>query len=185
MQIASALHYLHHLLPAVVHLDLKPLNILMGPRRGDSWIAKLSDFGLSVRKQNVVKTSAVEKKIPGFKAMSAVTGSGMFPTFLPGQKSPAGTPLHIAPEVAAKMPFNEKADIYAYGMLIWEVLTRRRLHTLQAGADLNSRVTPPIPDNTPKGLSNLMTQCWKQNQWERPSISTVLQEISDMPDTDF
>ena len=178
MQIAAALHYLHYLNPAVIHLDLKPLNILMGARSGDSWIAKLSDFGLSVRKQNLVSTRAVEKKMTGFKAMNAVTQSGMIPTFLPGMSSPMGTPLHIAPEVAAKLPFNEKADIYAFGMLIWEVIARRKLHSLQEDkADLNSEVKPPIDETVPKELRDLMLQCWKKNQWERPSIGAVLEVV--------
>ena len=127
LQIATALHYLHQLRavfqriffnltllfslePAIVHLDVKPLNILMGKRSESSWIAKLSDFGLSVVRQSshslsfcvifvahtqlqkktaTVKTVTVEKRL-GFRAMSAVSRSGVLPTFLPAKKEPVG-----------------------------------------------------------------------------------------------
>ena len=158
----------------------------MGARNGDSWIAKISDFGLSVRKQNVVRTRAVEQSIQGFKAMDAVSASGRIPTFMPGKKVPVGTPLHVAPELANKMPFNEKADIYSFGMLIWEVITRRRLNSLRTDkANLQDMVTPPIGAGVPEMLRELMQQCWKVNQWERPSISSVLMVLGKCPEDDF
>lgn len=79
----------------------------MGKRSESSWIAKLSDFGLSVVRQSphllsffvahtelqkktaTVKTVTVEKRL-GFRAMSAVSRSGVLPTFLPAKKEPVG-----------------------------------------------------------------------------------------------
>jgi serine/threonine protein kinase len=185
LQIAAALHYLHYLLPAIIHLDIKPLNILMGPRSGDNWIAKLSDFGLSVKKKSVVRTKKVEEQIKGFRALNEVTPSGRIPTFLPAKSSPVGTPLHVAPEIANKMPFNEKADIYSFGMLIWEVIHRKRLHRICENADLHTQFVPEIDENVPKALQDLMQACWKINQWERPSISSVLDILNDFPEDNF
>jgi serine/threonine protein kinase len=68
----------------------------------------------------VIKTVSVEKKFIGFRAMSSVSQSGYLPTFLPAMHTPVGTPLHVAPELAKQLPFNEKADIYSFGLLIWE-----------------------------------------------------------------
>ena len=74
----------------------------------------------SFTKQQVVKTVSVEKKFVGFRAISAVSQSGYLPTFLPAMRVPVGTPLHVAPELALQLPFNEKADMYSFGLLIWE-----------------------------------------------------------------
>lgn len=204
MQIATALHYLHHLEPAIVHLDVKPLNILMGKRSETCWIAKLSDFGLSVKKSSVVTTNAAEKRL-GFRAMSAVSRSGVLPTFLPAKPEPVGTPLHLAPELAKSLPFNEKADIYSFGMLIWQTCTRKSLHeeckvedqsvkeallmfccsSLHVFNQVYTLFTPQIPEKVPKELKSLMLSSWNEHAWNRPSISVVIDVLNDLPEDEW
>ncbi len=172
--------------PVIVHLDIKPLNILMGKRSESGWIAKLADFGLSVKKSNTIKTHTVERRL-GFRAMAAVSRSGVLPTFLPAKLEPVGTPLHLAPELAQKLPYNEKADIYSFGMLIWETITRKRLHE-ECQAQNQSVYTifiPQIPANVPEQLASLMRACWNENSWSRPSISSVLDTLNDISEEEW
>ncbi len=45
-----------------------------------------------------------------------------------------------------------------------------------------TRFIPEIPPQTPKELAELMEQCWKENQWERPSMTTVMDFFNDFPE---
>ncbi len=155
----------------------------------------------------MVTTTTVEKKFVGFRAVSAVSQSGHFPTFLPAMREPVGTPLHIAPELAKQLPFCEKADIFSFGMLMWEskpdcgvpfshflifdlffpAITQKRLHDVCGAVDPNvyTRFIPEIPASVPKELANTMHQCWLENQWERPSITTIMDLLNDFPETEW
>jgi hypothetical protein len=66
-------------------------------------------------------------------------------------------------------------------------LTRRRLQDecKQTHRDVYTRFIPEIPAGTPAGLARLMEQCWKENQWERPSITTVVDFFNEFPETDW
>ncbi len=97
-------HYLHHLDPPVVHLDLKTQNVLLNID-SDGFHALLSDFGISVRKDTVIRSNVAERALQ-FKALNAITQSGAIPTFAPALQSTVGTPLHVAPEIVLKRPFN-------------------------------------------------------------------------------
>lgn len=88
----------------MVHLDLKPQNVLLNIDR-DGFHALLSDFGISVRKDTVIRSNIAERAMQ-FKALNAITQSGALPTFAPALPSTVGTPLHVAPEIVHKRPFN-------------------------------------------------------------------------------
>lgn len=55
MEVAEALHYLHNCVPAVVHRDVKPENVLMSSKNSTIATAKIADFGLHKRINRVHK----------------------------------------------------------------------------------------------------------------------------------
>lgn len=143
----------------------------------------------------IVRTSVAEYKL-GFRAFNAVSESGSLPTFLPGRSVPVGTPLHIAPEMIHGKPFNEKVrktkrktktkkthlfsvqvDVFAFGMFMFETLTRERLRSLAEGR--TELFYPTIPQGTNEKLKQLILSCWKENPWERPSIMDVAKRLLD------
>lgn len=84
----------------IVHRDLKPSNILLFTQPGGGLTAKLGDFGIA--------QDARQRKT----------------TVFPGTSHP-GTPLYMAPEQAdATLILDTRADIYALGITLWEMLTR-------------------------------------------------------------
>ena len=93
-----------------------------------------------------------------------------------------GTPHWMAPELlGGSTTYNEKIDVYAYGIVLWEILTKKLPYsglesTMIIGQVLLNDIRPAIPENTPIPLRNLMERCWARDASERPSFSDVLKK---------
>ncbi|KAH1054332.1 hypothetical protein GLYMA_08G333200v4 [Glycine max] len=112
--VAHALAYLHHdCLPAIIHGDVKAMNVLLGPGHQPY----LADFGLA----------------------RTATENGCNTDSKPLQRHYlAGSYGYMAPEHASLQPITEKSDVYSFGMVLLEVLTGRHPldPTLPGGAHL-------------------------------------------------
>jgi serine/threonine-protein kinase len=97
-QIADALAASHA--HGVIHRDLKPDNIFLVPRDGDAAFVKVLDFGLA-------------KLVHDDGAALTKTRVGLV----------MGTPLYMAPEQCEGAPIDERADVYALGVVLFEMLT--------------------------------------------------------------
>uniref|UniRef100_A0A6S8IK00 Protein kinase domain-containing protein n=2 Tax=Amphora coffeiformis TaxID=265554 RepID=A0A6S8IK00_9STRA len=97
-----------------------------------------------------------------------------------------GTVQWMAPEVLANQAYNEKADIYSYGIILWELLTRQcpydDMSAIQCAlAVLNRNHRPEIPRWCPPALQVLIRSCLKKNPEERPNFTEILQALDEMP----
>ncbi|XP_012945165.1 mitogen-activated protein kinase kinase kinase 7 isoform X2 [Aplysia californica] len=97
-----------------------------------------------------------------------------------------GSAAWMAPEVFEGSNYSEKCDVFSWGIIFWEVLTRRKPFDEIGGpafrimwAVHNGRRPPPI-QNLPKPLEILMTRCWSGNPSERPSMAEVARIMSCM-----
>lgn len=144
---------------------------------GQKFHAVISDFGLSVRKATVMRSTVAERALQ-FHAMRKITQSGAIPMFSPALRDAVGTPLHAAPEIVRKQPFNERADIYSFAMLFWCTLTRSRLNDGHGGAgDLSVIYRPEMPQWAPPRVAALIKDCWAELPLDRPDISMVCMEL--------
>ena len=98
-----------------------------------------------------------------------------------------GTPVYIAPEVFHSKLYDSKADIYSFGIMLWEMWYGR-----QAFTEFKGPVTALFNfvdgGNRPKHLEGskkpparwkkLMNQCWHENPEERPFAKSCFEEIT-------
>jgi len=91
-----------------------------------------------------------------------------------------GTPLWMSPEVLSGKDVDEKSDVYSYGIVLWEILTKT-----EPFAHHNDYVTfkraictknerPPLPDDCLPSLKYLMESCWDKDPSKRPSFRQIL-----------
>jgi serine/threonine protein kinase len=116
----------------------------------ESYTAKVCDFGLS-------RVKAQER---------SMTGN-------------CGTVQWMAPEVLANQSYNEKADIYSFGIILWELLSREcpydGMTAIQCAlAVLNRDKRPEIPKWCPPSLHALIKSCVKKDADQRPSFAQIL-----------
>jgi len=165
-EIAAALHAAHT--KAIVHRDLKPANIRLTPHGH----VKLLDFGIA-------SSVSDQRDVP-----AAADNEGPTRTLV------AGTPAYMSPEQAAGCSLDPRMDIWAFGCVLYELLTGRRAfvamtdsstphEALQAEPDWTS-----LPADAPPELIRLIRECLRRNPAERVGSAAELQatlaKIADM-----
>ncbi|MEO7999149.1 MAG: serine/threonine-protein kinase, partial [Gemmatimonadaceae bacterium] len=151
-EIATALAYAHD--RGVVHRDIKPENILL-----TDGVALVADFG--VAKALVESTTMGERPL---------TAAGIT----------VGTPAYMSPEqVSADPAIDQRADLYSFGVVAYEMLTGRppfMARTTQALLAAHVIETPESISkrrpSMPADLANLIMQCLEKRQADRPQSAT-------------
>lgn len=86
----------------------------------------------------------------------------------------------MPPEVLRGKPLSEKADIYSFAIVCWEIMTRREPFENHDSYDTFVRCVcedkerPPIPNDIPKSIKDLMEICWNDDPSIRPTFSEII-----------
>jgi serine/threonine protein kinase len=149
-QIAAALEAAHD--KGIVHRDLKPGNIMITPQG----TVKVLDFGLA-KVASATASGALSENSPTFSM--AATQAGVI----------LGTAAYMAPEQARGMAVDKRADIWAFGVVLYEMLTGRRLFQGDDLTDTLAAVVRDKPDlsTVPAAVRRLLEKCLEKDPKKR------------------
>ena len=155
IDIAKGMNFLHTTTPPIIHRNLKTPNILISNiNEKEPVLAKVTDFGLS-------------------QALASTT-----------QGRAGANPVWLAPEILRNEEYTEKADVYSYGVVLWEIVSRKDFfgeikNTSMIESKILKGERPPIPDNIPQIFKNVISGCWASESDDRPSFQQILDLFSD------
>mmetsp|Transcript_6305 Transcript_6305/g.13162 ORF Transcript_6305/g.13162 Transcript_6305/m.13162 type:complete len:519 (-) Transcript_6305:212-1768(-) len=157
--LADAVRYLHQ--QNVAFRDLKPENIGFN----QNGVLKLFDFGLAK------ELKSHRRLANGTYQLTGNTGSRRY----------------MAPEVAEVKPYNLSVDAYSFGILLWEICALEK--PFDGFTETNHRELIVIGGGRPEicpygahsywpaGLQDLISGCWHQNLFERPSFAFIVNQL--------
>ncbi|TXG53322.1 hypothetical protein EZV62_022491 [Acer yangbiense] len=92
-----------------------------------------------------------------------------------------GTYRWMAPEVINHQPYDQKADVFSFAIVLWELVTAKvpydTMTPLQAALGVRQGLRPDIPENAHPKLLDLMQRCWEADPSKRPSFSELKVEL--------
>uniref|UniRef100_A0A7E4URD2 Tyrosine-protein kinase n=1 Tax=Panagrellus redivivus TaxID=6233 RepID=A0A7E4URD2_PANRE len=143
----------------LIHRDIAARNCLLSSTDN----VKIADFGLSVANAN--KGQITETKL---------------------SKMPV---KWLAPETLTKGVFNQKTDVWSFGIMMWEIYSRgkKEPYANMSNTDARKAIVNELrlqpPDGTPPEIGELMTSCWKSNPDDRPTFKMLVQKLGGKPAT--
>lgn len=120
-KICGALETLHGGTPAILHLDLKPSNIILtqdGPR--------LIDFGNAVLADAAADLTAADGRKAGAAEANGTAAAGRAKAALPADRALRGTPGYAAPELYSGRGADIRSDVYGLGAVLCAMLTGKK-----------------------------------------------------------
>jgi serine/threonine-protein kinase len=162
-QIAEALEAAHE--QGIIHRDLKPANIKLRP----DGTVKVLDFGLAKLVDPVGSGAVALSQSPTITTPAQMTGVG---TLL-------GTAAYMAPEQAKGRPADKRSDVWAFGCVLYEMLTGRRAFAGEDVSDTLASVLRGEPDwgalpTDATHLTSVLTRCLEKDPQRR------LRDIADV-----
>ena len=161
VQIIRALHYTHS--QGIAHLDVKPANVIVDSND----ICRLADFGCSQRVHD---------------------GEGNISFTSPSHLT--GTFAYRAPELLRGRAPTTKADIYSFGVTLWQMLTREtpfageNQHVVIFGVVAHN-LRPSLPENANEAwYESLVRKCWEGSVSKRPTAAEMLVALESRVDGD-
>ena len=156
IDIARGMLYLHEAQPPILHRDLKSLNLLLMDQvngQNDFVLVKVTDFGIARILDEVAPRITMQ----------------------------VGTCHWMAPEVMNSQPYSFPADVYSFGIVLWEIAARETPYKDLKPYEIPDRVLKGVrPDlnkispGVPPAIKDLIALCWDQSPQNRPTFRQII-----------
>jgi serine/threonine protein kinase/tetratricopeptide (TPR) repeat protein len=153
----------------IVHRELKPANIMVLKDR-----AVIMDFGIARSSKLAADAANPAAPADALDSMKSAVASTMVGTIL-------GTVQYMAPEQAKAMPVDQRADVYALGLIFLDMLVgKRHSHAASAIEELKARIEQPPPlaqtidPSIPKPIEQVIAKCLQPDREQRYQTSAEL-----------
>ncbi|PAN13626.1 hypothetical protein PAHAL_2G352200 [Panicum hallii] len=151
------------------------IGVAMDVSKGMSYLHQNNIIHRDLKTANLLMDENGTVKVADFGVARVKAQSGVM-------TAETGTYRWMAPEVIEHKPYDHKADVFSFGILLWELLTGKipyeYLTPLQAAVGVVQKgLRPTIPKHTHAKLSELLQKCWQQDPALRPDFSEILETL--------
>jgi serine/threonine protein kinase len=211
LQVAEGMTYLHSQDPPIIHRDLKSHNIFVHETFADiekkdkqndttllGWpIRRSKSCSGPAKSPPRVESESSSRLRSDLRSESNSSNTTVKPTMvakigdwgsaratLAGSKTMThgvGTACWMAPEVLKHARHSKFSDVYGFGIILWELATRREVYEELESTQIiamvaNDRLRPDIPAGCP--WNALMVKCWMEEPLERPTFDEIVKELN-------
>lgn len=154
------------------------LRIALEVCRGMDYLHKIKILHRDLKAANLLLDEHGTVKIADFGVARVIDSQGVM-------TAETGTYRWMAPEIIEHKPYGEKADVYSFGIVLWELLTGKVPYSdmtpLQAAVGVvQSGLRPEIPSQCPAQLADIMRLCWQRDPSVRPSFDILKKKFEGM-----
>lgn len=97
-----------------------------------------------------------------------------------------GTPVYMAPEIWLSYEYTKAVDVYAYSLIVYEIITNKKpyndMNIFMLCLKVTEQYRPEIIEEIPSWYKKLITSCWNQDPSQRPSFDEIVDMLKNNPE---
>ncbi|XP_010531127.1 PREDICTED: serine/threonine-protein kinase STY17-like [Tarenaya hassleriana] len=149
------------------------LKVALDVSKGMNYLHQNNIIHRDLKTANLLMDEHGVVKVADFGVARVQTQSGVM-------TAETGTYRWMAPEVIEHRPYDHRADVFSFAIVLWELLTGELpysyLTPLQAAVGVVQKgLRPEIPKHTHPKLAELLEKCWQQDAAQRPKFSEIIE----------
>eukprot|EP00029_Vermamoeba_vermiformis_P010262 TRINITY_DN5352_c0_g1_i2.p1 TRINITY_DN5352_c0_g1~~TRINITY_DN5352_c0_g1_i2.p1 ORF type:complete len:1159 (-),score=88.81 TRINITY_DN5352_c0_g1_i2:57-3533(-) len=154
------------------------INLVHGIASGLEMLHSMNIVHRDIAARNILMSDSGVPKVSDFGMARAIGENKAGIT-----TSNIGPIAWMAPESLRSQLYSDKTDVWAFGVLLWEIVAKKDpfagTQLIDLAIKIREGLTLPIPDDCPEVFRKIMNQCWEFNPEDRPSMSVILAELDE------